>query len=504
MKQAIEANQVSTLCTQLLSQLDENIFFSLMSSFFFEISGDYKVEVYEVLKDGATRLRAVNGKVEESAVIPKGIGLSGYVARMKRAYYSNNVKRDPITAHSKRDDVVEAELALPIMHEGTVLGTIHIQSPKQERQFSEVDVAKVQSILKELAAPVRNMRLYILARQTAVELEQKLAEVEHTRSRMSNIDFQTGAQDNNDRLNLIAVSKSFLDSMTLAKKLSIQEFPLLLEGPYGVGKKMIARKIHFWSQRKTGPCILVHCTSMSEAAIDLELFGKKSQKGALAQANGGTLILDDVGALPLSIQNKLLRAMVTGEVTSLDQQEKTLINVRIVATSQGGLSDSVQRGEFKEELYVRLKTMAIKISSLKERPEDIRALAEHFLNEGRNGSESKILTAAAQNKLAAYAWPGNVQELKGMMERMSILVEGSYVDESDLPELKIEEATPRRVESLEFREMILHDLEKNHILATLNHLGGNKTRAAKSLGITVKTLYNKLHSYGLIEIREQE
>ncbi len=502
MKSAAQNLELNTLCTQLLSNLDETVFFSKLSGYFHQASGEHKVEVYEVMNDGSTRLVAQNGEAHDGAILAKGIGLSGYVARMKRAYYSNNVKRDPITAHSKRDEVVEAELALPVMHEGVVIATIHIQSTKKDRSFSEKDVAVINSDLKELAAPIRNMRLYLVARHMAHELEQKLAQREQERSHAPKFDIKTGSQDNGERINLIAQSKSMLETIQVAKKLATQDFPVLLQGAHGVGKKIIARKIHFWSHRKNGACVLVHCTSMNEASLDIELFGKKGKKGAFAEANGGTLILDDIQALSPALQAKILRAMVTGEVVSSDNEEKTMINVRVIATTKGSLEESVKAGTFKEELFIRLNTMNINVSALRERNDDIRALAEHFLNDGRPQGESKILTAAAQAKLLAYHRPGNVHELKGMMERVSVIVEGQYVDENHLPELKREEVKQEVKVEVKFEEVALHDLEKKHILATLDHLSGNKTRAAKSLGITVKTLYNKLHSYGLIEARE--
>lgn len=502
MKNNALQTELDTLCTQLLTHLDEVVFFSRISGFFHETTGEYKVEVYETSTDGATRLAAQNGKAVEGEWLAKGIGLSGYVARMKRAYWSNSVKRDPVTAHSKRDEVVEAELAIPLMHEGSVIGTVHVQSTRKDRQFSEKDVTAINESLKGLAAPIRNMRLYLVARQVARELEQKLAQRENDRVVGPRFDVRTGAQDNAERINIVAASKSFLDTIQLAKKLAPQDFPVLLEGNLGVGKKLLARKIHFWSQRKNGNCILVQCTSLGETGLDVELFGRKGKPGALAEANGGTLILDDVNALSAHLQAKVLRALVTGEAVSADNEEKTRLNVRVVATSKGGLHEAVQRGEFKEELYIRLNSMGVHIAPLKERSEDVRALADFFLNDGRDKSNSKILTASAQAKLAAYHWPGNVQELRSIMERMATVVEGQYVDEQHLPELKAEEVKEEVKVEVKFSEIPLHDLEKQHILATLGHLSGNKTRAAKSLGITVKTLYNKLHSYGMIEPKE--
>ncbi len=502
MQNAAYKNELATLHTQLLTHLDEVVFFSRLSGFFHQISQDHKVQVYEALGDGATRLMGENGQAVESEMLAKGIGLSGYVTRMKRAYWSNSVKRDPITAHSKRDDVVEAELAVPVMVEGTVIATIHFQSTKKDRQFGEKDVALINEALKELAAPVRNMRLYLFARQVARELEQKLLQKEQERSASPRHDVSTGAQDLGERLNIVAASKSFLETIQLAKKLATQDFPVLLEGQHGVGKKLLARKMHFWSNRKNANCILVQCTSMNEAALDIELFGKRGKKGAFAEANNGTLILDDINAMPMHLQSKVLRALTTGEVISADHEERHKLNVRVIATSKGSLSEASEKGQFKEELYIRLNTMNIKVAPLRERQEDIRAMAEQFLNDGLEKNQAKLLTGAAQAKLMAYHWPGNAQELKSMMERLAVVVEGQYVDVHHLPEMKMEEVKVEVKAEVKFNEICLHELEKLHILATLDHLGGNKTRAAKSLGITVKTLYNKLHSYGMIEPKE--
>jgi Nif-specific regulatory protein len=214
------------------------VFFSRLSGFFHDLSAEYKVQVYESMNDGSTRLMGENGKSMDDAILAKGIGLSGYVTRMKRAYWSNNVKRDPITAHSKRDDVVEAELAVPVMFNSSVIGTIHIQSTKKDRQFSEKDVAFINDALKELSAPVRNMHMYLMARQVVRELEQKLNQRELERSATPRHDIRTGAVDLGERLNVVAVSKSFLETMQLAKKLATQDFPVLLEGAHGVGKKL--------------------------------------------------------------------------------------------------------------------------------------------------------------------------------------------------------------------------------------------------------------------------
>jgi Nif-specific regulatory protein len=500
MSLALETNKLANLSTVLLTQLDEKFFFSELSRYFSEHMKIENVQIYMAHQDGSTRLIAQNGQSVESALLAKGLGLSGYVARMKRAYYSNSVKRDPLATHGTRADNIEAECAIPVIAEGVVIATIHLQT-SQKVQFGEAEVTLVQEVLNQIQAPIRNMRLLMSAMHLNRELQSRL-EKQQVELPSFKSEIQTGKQSD-ERINIVGISKVFTDMVQVAKKLASQDFPIYIEGAHGTGKKILARKIHFWSHRKDKSCVLIHCQAQSEAAIDLELFGKKGKPGALAQANNGTIILDGVSSLPMNVQAKLLRMMITGEAISADMEEVSRLNVRLIALSKDDLSEKVKKGEFKEELYYRLNTMSIKTANLKERKEDIKVLAENFLNMGKSQEQAKILTHGALQKLNDYFWPGNIQELRNLMERSSAIVEGRYIDETHLPELKSEVIEEVKVEAPKFTEMALFDLEKKHIIDTLDHLNGNKTRAAKSLGITVKTLYNKLHSYGLIDTKAE-
>jgi len=495
MNKTLQANELSTLSTVLLSNLDETIFFAKLSGFFHELSQEYKVLTFEVLHDGSTQLMAENGIVPNDVkILNKGQGLSGYVARMKRVYYSNSVKRDPIASTGIIDEKVESELALPIIVEGSVIGTIHLQSIKKDKQFNDNDVAEINSILAQLSIPLKNMHLYLMAKNLNRELMSKMEAKERESSQKTEIAIIKGFEDQSQ---MLGVSKIFLDIIQVAKKISAQDFPVLLEGAHGVGKKILARKIHQWSGRK-GQVVTATCSAMNEVQLDKELFGSK---GLLVQANGGSIIIDDISSTSLHIQMKLLRVLITGEMTCLDSNEKVRLNVRVIATSKVSLQEQVEKGQFKEDLYYRLNTLSLKVPALKERRDDIKVLAEYFLNQGKK--ESKVLTAGAIEKLTNYFWPGNAHELKNVMERTYILTEGQYIEADHLPEFAQEVKAEKQVVEMKFSEATLYDLEKKHIVDTLSHLSGNKTRAAKALGITVKTLYNKLHSYGLIEAREQ-
>src|SRR5690554_4240092 len=494
MKTASIQNELATLSSVLLANLDEVVFFSKLTEFVAQAFPNHSVLGFEVLNDGSTRLIAQNGKALSSAkLLNKGQGLSGYVARMKRAYYSNSAKRDPLATTGIRAENVEAELCIPVMYESSVIGTINVQSEDANRQFSEADITAINNILVELAAPIKNMHLFLMTKNLNREL---LSRIEAKEKELSNrVEIKTVSHFE-DKSQMVGVSKNFLSVVQAAKKVSTQDFPVLLEGAHGTGKKLLAKKIHAWSGRK-GDCVIANCSVLNETQLDRELF---SSKGLMVRANGGTLIMDDIGSISALIQTKLLRAIVSGEMTTVDTDEKISLNVRIIATSKTSLREQVEAGNFKEDLFYRLNTIALNVPSLRERSEDIKVMAEFFLNNGK--SEAKIFTSAAIEKLNSYLWPGNAHELKNVMERTYILSEGQYIEASDLPDFPREEKVEVVEAPVKFTESTLYDLEKKHIIDTLDHLNGNKTRAAKALGITVKTLYNKLHSYGLIEARE--
>lgn len=496
MKTAQVQNELATLSTVLLTNLDEVVFFSKLTGYIQSLLNEHKVLGFESLSDGSTRLVADNGlAVNPAKLLAKGQGLSGYVTRMKRAYYSNSAKRDPLASTGIRDELVEAELCLPIMIEGSVIGTINVQSVKKDRNFGDADLAVINEVLTSLQSPIKNMHLYLLAKNLNREL---LSRIEAKEKELSNRVEVKPTQQFEDNTQMIGLSKNFLEIVQMAKKIAGQDFPILLEGAHGVGKKTLARKIHSYSTRKGG-CVVASCSAMNEAQLDREIF---SSKGLMVQANAGTLILDDIGSTSLNIQTKILRALVSGEMNAVDTDEKIALNVRLIATSKVSIKDLVEAGSFKEDLFYRLNTVNFKIPSLKERHDDIKVMAEFFLNQGKN--PAKVLTSGAIEKLTNYFWPGNAHELKNIMERTYILTDGQYIEAAHLPEFAQEVKVEKVEAPVKFSESTLFDLEKKHIIETLDHLNGNKTRAAKALGITVKTLYNKLHSYGLIEAREQQ
>lgn len=500
MRSALDLSKVSTLEAELLQNLDERVFFSKLSGFIQSLFNEYKILIFECYQDGSTELIAENGKeIEDGLFYEKGQGLSGYVLRTKRAYYSNS-KRDPLLATSQRDECVISELCVPLITKDAVIATINIQSSNEERKFSEEDVQAINELLNQLEMPINNIRLYLIAKNLNRELENKIKEKDQELlSRGPSI----GASNTQriENIDMIGQSHAFVEVMNIAKKIAKEDFPVLISGEAGTGKKLLAKKIHSLSERNGRECITIHCASIDEKQLELEMFGSTQRPGVFQRANGGTVILNSVEELPSGLQAKLLRLIISGEMYHVDSNIPLASNVRIISSTKADITRKVDDGEFSEELMYRLNIMSIKMPSLRERKEDIKILSERFINE-MNRDSGKVITSKAVEKLSSYSWPGNIHELKNLMERTSILVSEQYIDESHLPELECE-AEIEEVVVEEFSEMTLHNLEKLHICKTLDHLGGNKTRAAKSLGITVKTLYNKLHSYGLVNPKSE-
>lgn len=494
MMNAQNVNEISKLSV-VLSTLEEAVFFSKLCEFIKIHSGEHKVQIYKSFEDGASQLVSEDGKAVSGEILLKGAGLSGYVIRTKRAYYSNNVKRDPLLSTQKYSDGINAELCVPMICEGGVVGTIHIQSLSENKNYNESHVAEILTILKQVEQPIKNMKMFLAAKHLSQELMRKIQD-----SQDSGVKVQASiqpVQDMSKPVELIGISKSFKDIVDFVTKVAKSSAHLLVEGEGGTGKEALARKIHQLSSRSKQSFLIADCVCRNEAQLDEEIFGSESKQGLIEKAQGGTLFIEEVAALSISLQAKLFHFLMRGEVIKSNASVVSS-DTRIVVASKKDLKKEVNEAKFREDLYFRLVNMSIKIPALRERKDDIRILAEHFMNLGKAKDECKVLTASALETLVNYAFPGNVRELKSMMERLFIMADSRIVDETLLPESIKEAPAVAKSAPVQFLEMSLEELEKSHICKTLDHLKGNKTKAAKSLGITVKTLYNKLHAYGMV------
>ncbi|MGE9985988.1 sigma-54-dependent transcriptional regulator [Desulfovibrio sp. SGI.169] len=282
---------------------------------------------------------------------------------------------------------------------------------------------------------------------------------------------------------------------------------VLITGESGTGKELVARAVHAASRRAQGPFVAVNCAALTESLLASELFGHekgaftgadKKHEGLFLRADGGTIFLDEIGEMPLSMQVKLLRAIQEREVLSVGGNRAVPVDVRIIAATNRDLAREVDAGNFRQDLYYRLNVVALALPPLRERADDIPLLAQHFMNRfaARNGKRIKGFTPGAMDRLVRYAWPGNVRELENVIERASILLLGEHISERELPErLKAPEQGDALADALESDCPTLDDVERAVILKTLKRFGGNKTEAARALGITRKTLHARLNRY---------
>jgi len=322
------------------------------------------------------------------------------------------------------------------------------------------------------------------------------------------------AEENSD---FIHTDARMTEIIKLADQVAPSEASILITGPSGTGKEMMARYLHIKSKRKNGPFIAVNCAAIPENLLESELFGheKGAFTGAVArrigkfeEANGGTILLDEISEMEPRLQAKLLRVLQEREVDRVGSNKPVKVNVRILATSNRNMEDHVASGGFREDLYFRLNVMNLDLPPLKARPDDIIALARHFAAKysEANGIQARSLSESAQAKLLAYAWPGNVRELENVMHRTILLASGDEIgadaimlSDSPLgPNNAAASSSAAASAGGEPGAMVgktVSEVERELIINTLGHCLGNRTHAATILGISIRTLRNKLKQY---------
>jgi DNA-binding NtrC family response regulator len=318
------------------------------------------------------------------------------------------------------------------------------------------------------------------------------------------------ARDVEEPLGIVAKSTAMLQLVELTRRVAQVDSTVIITGESGSGKERIARLVHEESPRATGPFIAVSCGAITETLLESELFGHArgaftgathDRPGLFEAANGGTLLLDEVGEVSPGMQVKLLRALQEREIRRVGENRSRRVDVRVVAATNRDLAHAVSAGAFRGDLYYRLKVVELHVPPLRERKADILPLARVLLAEAAVRMKRRIadLTPRAADQLLRYAWPGNVRELENAMERAVALARASRVQVEDLPE-EIRQACPvPLVTGGPVRP--LEEIEKEYILASLRLNGGNQTRTAAQLRIGSATLYRKLKSYGLIEAK---
>jgi len=300
---------------------------------------------------------------------------------------------------------------------------------------------------------------------------------------------------------------SWLRALDRARHAAASDADILVEAESGTGKELVARMIHDWSSRRDRPFVAVNCAAFPETLLESELFGHtkgaftgatNAKPGKFELANGGTLLLDEVGEMPLTLQPKLLRALQEREFDRLGDTRSRRVNLRVIATTNCELGRMVREGKFRADLYYRLKVIPLSLPPLRERAGDIRELAEHFVRSFTPAGKVLHLAPDLIEHLERHSWPGNVRELANCMRRVVALAIGPEIGLEALEDCDWATASPSTTAPSCLRPgLSLGEMERKLVEITLQATGGNRSRAAELLGVSLRTVRNKVRSYGL-------
>jgi DNA-binding NtrC family response regulator len=314
---------------------------------------------------------------------------------------------------------------------------------------------------------------------------------------------------------LLGKSDAMMSVYDMIDRLASSEASVLITGESGTGKELVARELHRRSQRSRGPFVAINCAALPEALLESELFGhvrgaftdaKAARDGLFTRANGGTIFLDEIGDMPLGLQPKLLRALQEGSVRPVGASVELPFDARIITATNRDLEEAISTKLFREDLYYRLNVVQIELPPLRRRGADVLLLARALLAQlaSKAGKSIVEISPAASEKLLAYDWPGNVRELRNCIERAVALSRSQAIDVTDLPP-KVREHHARTVlvEANDSSELVpLEEVERRYILRVLSLCGGNKSVAARILGLNRKTLHRRLGGFDAAPVLE--
>jgi len=337
--------------------------------------------------------------------------------------------------------------------------------------------------------------------------------MEHTRLKEENRILKENLGKHFDMQNIVGRSPAMVSLMETVVHVAPSEATVMITGASGTGKELIAGMIHYNSPRKEGPFVKINCAAITETLLESELFGHEKgaftgadrrKEGRFYQAHQGSLFLDEVSEMPLTMQVKLLRVLQERELTRVGGEEVIKVDVRVITATNRDLVDLKRKGLFREDLYYRLNVVSLEIPPLKNRRDDIPLLAQHFLEmfSTKNNKEIKGFTPKAMDRLIRHDWPGNVRELMNAVERGVVLTRTEYLDVQDFAVMENASQSPAEAVPIfdgEENNQSLEAVEKAAVLRMLEAVDGNKSEAARRLGITRKTLHKKLKKYGVMD-----
>jgi DNA-binding NtrC family response regulator len=370
------------------------------------------------------------------------------------------------------------------------------------------------SVLKEVPVAVEAMRLgaldYVTKDFSPPELNARVAKTLEQLKSARELAWLREEQASRDQKPMVLGHTTAMRNVaSIAEKIASKPVTVLITGESGTGKEMLARYVHEHSDRRSGPFVAVNLPAVPDSLVESQLFGHekgsftgatKLQYGKFELASGGTLFLDEIGELKLDVQAKLLRALQEHEIERVGGARPIQLDLRVICATNRSLPEMVKEGRFREDLYYRLNVVPIQVPPLRDRREDIRELAHHFLSRSavQMGRIPQTVSDGAAQLLETYGWPGNIRELQNLLERMAVLCESQIIEESDLPlEFVVSASLRRDAERETSLQSAMSAFERGFLKKTLAQNGWNRRRAAENLGIGYSTLKSKLKAHGI-------
>ncbi|MCU7693890.1 sigma-54-dependent transcriptional regulator [Haoranjiania flava] len=437
----------------------------------------------------------IDDEVKLSTLLGRILSLEGYEVSL-----AATCKEGWAQLAKKDTDVVLCDVKLP---DGT--GVELAEQIKARYPVTEIILLTAYGNIPDGVQAIKNGAFDYITKgddnNRIIPLVYKAAEKAQLNKRVASWEKQSGNKNSLDKIS--GKSIAILNAVNLAGKVAATDSTVLLTGETGTGKEVFAQAIHQAGKRAAKSFVAINCSAFSKDLLEGELFGHKAgaftgatkdQKGLLEEANNGTLFLDEIGEMPVELQAKILRVLENGEFIKIGETKPSRTNVRIISATNRDLKKEVEEGNFREDLYFRLSVFQIALPALRERKEDIPGITEMFIQQFAHkiNKQNIGISAPAQQALNNYQWPGNIRELKNVIERAVILCEGQ-IQLSDLPvEIQSSNLTGKTLSAFS-----IASVEKSHIQKVLSHTKGNKAEAARLLEIGIATLYRKIEEYGI-------
>ncbi len=425
--------------------------------------------------------------------------LASVVLRDGEAALARNIEGDSTLGSRDSQGIIHTTsvICAPIRQEGTVIGLIHTYSTATEKTLDPDDLEFTLAVADNVALAIKN-----LGRQQELteNLSQTQTEIIQLRKRLA------------VESEIVGSSSTVMEVQQEIARAAPSRAIVLIRGESGVGKELVARAIHFASPRKKAPFVCLNCAALTESRLESELFGHEKGSftgaterkiGKFESAHQGTLMLDEIGEMSMSIQSKFLRVLEGHSFERVGGNQPIKVDVRVIAATNRDLEKSVSEGRFRRDLYFRLHVVEILVPALRKRPGDVLELGVHFLDRfnAETGRKIRGFSPAAFERMQHYRWPGNVRELKNVVERAVLLAKGDYIEAEDLSLSNLatssesgEMSAPKNA----YEPATLDEIESRHIAATLNATAWNKSRTAEILGIERSTLDRKIRRYNLV------